>query len=116
MLSLRRQAVRVGRIEGGVKVKRKNRKYEKINDQLWELWDDFDAKAKDRKSVDIMSHCKEFLLAASHLVPDVNKTGLRTKKAEQAAKNRKKRATDPVHVNTKKPKQFTEVASNNRLD
>jgi hypothetical protein len=29
-------------------------------------------------------------------VPDVNKTGLRTRKAERAARNRKRRITDPA--------------------
>uniref|UniRef100_A0A915ETL6 Uncharacterized protein n=1 Tax=Ditylenchus dipsaci TaxID=166011 RepID=A0A915ETL6_9BILA len=38
----------------------------------------------------------------SHLVPDVNQTGLRTKKAERAAKNRKRRAMDLVPVKEKK--------------
>uniref|UniRef100_A0A915DPH5 Ubiquitin-like protease family profile domain-containing protein n=1 Tax=Ditylenchus dipsaci TaxID=166011 RepID=A0A915DPH5_9BILA len=99
------QSVRVVRIESGASVKKKNRKYEKINDQLWESWKEFDIKARDRKSVDITTHCKEFLTIASHLVSDVNKTGLRTKKAERAAKNRKKRATDPVPVKEKKPKK-----------
>uniref|UniRef100_A0A915DH84 Uncharacterized protein n=1 Tax=Ditylenchus dipsaci TaxID=166011 RepID=A0A915DH84_9BILA len=70
-----------------------------------ELWEDFDIKARDRKSVDITTHGKEFLTIASHLVPDVNQTGLRTKKAERAAKNRKRRVTEPVPVKGKKPKK-----------
>uniref|UniRef100_A0A915EV93 Uncharacterized protein n=1 Tax=Ditylenchus dipsaci TaxID=166011 RepID=A0A915EV93_9BILA len=62
-------------------------------------------KARDRKSVDITTHCKDFLTIASYLVPDVNQTGLRTKEAERAAKNRKRRATDPMPVKEKKPKK-----------
>lgn len=55
--------------------------------------------------MDIISHCREFLASASNLVHDVNKTGLRTKKTERAARNKKRAITDPVPGKAKRSKQ-----------
>uniref|UniRef100_A0A915DPX4 Ubiquitin-like protease family profile domain-containing protein n=1 Tax=Ditylenchus dipsaci TaxID=166011 RepID=A0A915DPX4_9BILA len=84
------QSVWVVRIESGSSVKKKNRKYEKII---------ISCGNRGKSSISRPG------TGTSHLVPDVNQTGLRTKEAERAAKNRKRRATDPVPVKEKKPKK-----------
>uniref|UniRef100_A0A915ESR2 Ubiquitin-like protease family profile domain-containing protein n=1 Tax=Ditylenchus dipsaci TaxID=166011 RepID=A0A915ESR2_9BILA len=61
-----------------------------------------------RLSIEIISCCRDFLTEASKLVPDVNVTGLRTKKAERAAKNKKRASAEPI---PQKPRKKLKVSA-----